>query len=125
MKVFGLIKPQMAMPRVNIEDLAIDFTVPGYDIELRPNGKEVSVTLDNVKEYIEEVLDAVIGKGVALQVSAFREGFSKVFPATDLRTFSAEELALLFGSGEEDWSVESKASMGSFYTLIQLYYSSR
>lgn len=98
----------MSIPKVDIEDLALDFTVPGYDIELRPNGKEIPVTRTNVKEYIEGVLDAVVGKGIALQAKAFREGFSKVFPVTDLRTFSADELAVLFGSGEEDWSVESK-----------------
>ena len=107
----------MTVPKVDIEDLALDFTVPGYDIELKPNGKEISVTLDNVEEYVESVLDAVIGKGVALQVSAFREGFSKVFPATDLRTFSADELAMVFGSGEEDWSVESKSPIILLYSF--------
>jgi len=93
--------------RTSIEDLALDFTIPGYDIELRPHGKEVHVTLENVNDYIAEVLNAIIGKGVAIQVKAFREGFSKVFPITDLKAFSADELVMLFGNSDEDWSIET------------------
>ena len=63
--------------------------------------------MDNVNEYIADVLDAIIGKGIAIQVKAFREGFSKVFPITDLRAFSADELVMLFGNSDEDWSTES------------------
>jgi E3 ubiquitin-protein ligase TRIP12 len=53
-------------------------------------------------------LDAILGKGASLQAKAFREGFSKVFPITDLRAFSADELVMLFGNSDEDWSVESE-----------------
>jgi len=74
---------------------------------LQPNGKEIPVTIENVNEYITEVLDSIIGKGVAIQVKAFREGFSKVFPIADLRAFSADELVMLFGNSDEDWSIES------------------
>ncbi|KAJ7799117.1 hypothetical protein B0H14DRAFT_2904219 [Mycena olivaceomarginata] len=92
---------------VSIDDLALDFTIPGYDIELRPGGRDIAVTADNVEEYIREVLDAIIGQGAQLQAKAFREGFSKVFPISDLQAFSADELVLLFGNSEEDWSVET------------------
>ena len=51
-----------------------------------------------------------MGKGIEKQAKAFREGFSKVFPVNDLQAFSADELAMLFGSGEEDWSTESAFS---------------
>lgn len=40
-------------------------------------------------------------------MQAFKEGFSKVFPANDLKTFTADELVTLFGNSEEDWSIES------------------
>ncbi|KAJ7656329.1 hypothetical protein DFH06DRAFT_991588 [Mycena polygramma] len=92
---------------VSIDDLALDFTIPGYDIELRPGGRDIAVTSDNVEEYIREVLDAIIGQGAQLQAKAFREGFSKVFPISDLQAFSADELVLLFGNSDEDWSVET------------------
>ncbi|KAJ6620558.1 hypothetical protein B0H10DRAFT_2020828 [Mycena sp. CBHHK59/15] len=92
---------------VSIDDLALDFTIPGYDIELQPGGRDIAVTSANVEEYIHEVLGAIIGKGAQLQAKAFREGFSKVFPITDLQAFSADELVLLFGNSEEDWSAET------------------
>ncbi|PPQ78382.1 hypothetical protein CVT25_011605 [Psilocybe cyanescens] len=93
--------------QVNVEDLALDFTIPGYNIELRPNGRDILVTSENVTEYVAEVLDAILGKGAAIQAKAFRDGFSKVFPIADLRAFSADELVMLFGNSEEDWSVET------------------
>ncbi|KAF8637626.1 hypothetical protein AX17_002695 [Amanita inopinata Kibby_2008] len=91
----------------NIEDLALDFTIPGYDIELRPGGRDIAVTSGNVQEYIQEVLDAILGKGVQVQARAFKEGFSKVFPVSDLQAFSADELAMLFGNTDEDWNTET------------------
>ncbi|KAG1780930.1 hypothetical protein EV702DRAFT_963221 [Suillus placidus] len=95
------------MDIVNVEDLALDFTVPGYDIELRPGGRNIPVTSENADEYIREVLDAIIGTGVQPQAKAFREGFSKVFPISDLQAFSADELVMLFGNSDEDWGVET------------------
>jgi E3 ubiquitin-protein ligase TRIP12 len=92
---------------VTVEDLALDFTLPGYDIELKSSGKDISVTSSNVSEYVSLVLDAILGSGSALQAQAFREGFSKVFPIGDLQSFSVEELVMLFGNGDEDWSIES------------------
>ncbi|KIY68863.1 hypothetical protein CYLTODRAFT_350626 [Cylindrobasidium torrendii FP15055 ss-10] len=92
---------------INVEDLALDFTVPGYDIELKPEGRDIPVTADNVNEYIAAVLDVIVGQGVALPVKAFREGFSKVFPIMDLQAFSADELVMLFGNSDEDWSSET------------------
>jgi E3 ubiquitin-protein ligase TRIP12 len=72
------------------------------------------VTAENVEEYITEVLEAILGQGARLQAKAFREGFSKVFPITDLQAFTLDELVMLFGNAEEDWSTESE----SFVRLI-------
>ena len=37
-----------------IEDLQLDFVLPGYpDIDLKKGGKNISVTLDNLEEYIQ------------------------------------------------------------------------
>lgn len=66
------------------------------------------MTADNVDEYIAAVIDAIIGKGANAQAKAFREGFSKVFPVDDLKIFSPEELIMMFGNADEDWSIESK-----------------
>lgn len=110
---------------VKLDDLALDFTVPGYDIELKvcpdaipkhesmlnltqEGGQDISVDVSNVEEYIREVLEAFLGRGIQFQAQAFREGFSKVFPVSDLQTFSSDELAMMFGNEEEDWSAESE-----------------
>jgi E3 ubiquitin-protein ligase TRIP12 len=66
------------------------------------------VDANNVEEYIELVMDAIIGRGACPAVQAFKDGFSTVFPISDLCTFSAEELIMMFGNADEDWSTESE-----------------
>jgi len=97
----------LAVDGVKLEDLALDFTVPGYDIELKEGGKDLPVEGSTIEEYIREVLDTLVGRGVQQQAQAFREGFSKVFPVTDLQSFSSDELAMMFGNADEDWSTET------------------
>jgi len=37
-----------------VDDLELDFVLPGYpDIELKKGGKNISVTLDNLEEYVQ------------------------------------------------------------------------
>ena len=100
--------------RVNgalLEDLSLDFTLPGYpSIELVEGGAGVEVSIDNVEDYIEKVIDLTIGSGVQRQVDAFRAGFSQAFPYSALRAFTPKELVMLFGRVEEDWSLESEYS---------------
>jgi E3 ubiquitin-protein ligase TRIP12 len=92
----------------HVEDLALDFTLPGYSsIELIADGANVSVTIDNVAAYVEKVLDFTLGVGVRPQVDAFRAGFSQVFPYTALQAFTPDELVMLFGRVDEDWTIES------------------
>ncbi|KAL7622299.1 Ubiquitin fusion degradation protein 4 [Parahypoxylon ruwenzoriense] len=91
-----------------LEDLALDFTLPGYpDIDLIPSGSHVPVTIYNVESYLEKVIDMTLGGGVRRQVDAFRSGFSQVFPYSALSAFTPDELVALFGRVEEDWSLET------------------
>ncbi|KAL9084920.1 MAG: hypothetical protein Q9165_007873 [Trypethelium subeluteriae] len=91
-----------------VEDMGLDFTLPGYpSIELCENGSETPVTIDNVDTYVDRVIDFTLGSGVKRQVEAFRTGFSSVFPYTALRAFTPDELVMLFGRAEEDWSLET------------------
>ncbi|CAI6331682.1 unnamed protein product [Periconia digitata] len=105
---------QKAQARSNVvisdcrmEDLGLDFTLPGYPIDLIEGGHDVPVTMDNVDQYMEAVLDATLGSGVQRQVDAFRAGFSEVFPYSALNAFTPAELVMLFGRVEEDWSLET------------------
>ncbi|KEF63848.1 E3 ubiquitin-protein ligase TRIP12 [Exophiala aquamarina CBS 119918] len=91
-----------------IEDLMLDFTLPGYpDIELAENGQEIPVTMDNVQDYVDKVLDLSLGSGVRRQVEAFQTGFSQVFAYPTLKAFTPDELVMLFGRVNEDWSIET------------------
>ncbi|EME89376.1 uncharacterized protein MYCFIDRAFT_55795 [Pseudocercospora fijiensis CIRAD86] len=99
---------QIRINDAHIEDLGLDFTLPGHpDIELLPYGSTINVTIDNVGQYIKKVIDFTLQSGVQRQVEAFRTGFSLVFPYSALRAFTPDELCMLFGHGEEDWSLET------------------
>ncbi|KAL8834609.1 MAG: hypothetical protein Q9170_003685 [Blastenia crenularia] len=91
-----------------IDHLGLDFTLPGYpSIELVKGGSEKPVTIKNVGEYVERVIDMTLRTGVQCQVDAFRAGFSQVFPYSALKAFTPSELVMLFGRVEEDWSIET------------------
>lgn len=92
-----------------IEDLMLDFNLPGYPaIELITDGSSTPLTIDNVGLYIDRVLDLTLGTGIQRQVEAFQSGFSQVFPYASLRAFTPDELVMLFGRVEEDWTIESE-----------------
>ncbi|THZ50011.1 hypothetical protein D6C90_02963 [Aureobasidium pullulans] len=94
--------------KASIEDLGLDFTLPGYPgVELHPNGSEIDVTIENVELYVEKVIDFTLGCGVQKQVDAFSAGFSQVFPYSALKAFTPDELVMLFGRADEDWSLET------------------
>ena len=54
------------------------------------------------------MLDVMLAEGVRVPVTAFREGFSRVFPIWDLQAFSTGEMLTIFGNPDEDWSFESE-----------------
>ncbi|KAH7312186.1 hypothetical protein B0I35DRAFT_356829 [Stachybotrys elegans] len=98
----------IAIDNVRLEDLCLDFTLPGYpSIELVEGGSQKRVSIDNVDLYLEKVIDATLGSGVRRQVDAFRTGFSQVFPYSALSAFTPDELVSLFGRADEDWSIET------------------
>jgi E3 ubiquitin-protein ligase TRIP12 len=100
---------RLRIDNVSIDDLGLDFTLPGYStIELLPNGANLAVNIENVELYLEKVIDMTLASGVQRQVDAFRAGFTQVFPFSALSAFTPDELVMLFGRIEEDWSLESK-----------------
>eukprot|EP00252_Welwitschia_mirabilis_P013075 TRINITY_DN288_c0_g1_i1.p1 TRINITY_DN288_c0_g1~~TRINITY_DN288_c0_g1_i1.p1 ORF type:complete len:1842 (-),score=375.52 TRINITY_DN288_c0_g1_i1:355-5880(-) len=90
-----------------IEDLCLDFTLPGYsDYLLKPECNDMLVDLDNLEEYVSLVVDAVIKTGIMPQMEAFRAGFNQVFPITSLQIFAANELDYLLCGRRELWVAE-------------------
>lgn len=98
-----------------VEDLCLSFVLPGRpDYELRSGGADLSVSSDNLAEYVEAVVDATMGSGVATQVEAFKAGFNDIFPLSALAPFYVDEIeAMLCGTGES-WTVEGLASVIKF-----------
>jgi E3 ubiquitin-protein ligase TRIP12 len=102
---------KVVINNTKIDDLCLDFTLPGFpEIELAPNGAQMSLSMENVDLYLEKVVDMTLGTGVRRQVDAFRTGFSLVFPYSALSAFTPDELCTLFGRTDEDWSIESTSS---------------
>ncbi|XP_010436956.1 PREDICTED: E3 ubiquitin-protein ligase UPL3-like [Camelina sativa] len=89
-----------------IEDLCLDFTLPGYpEYILRPGDEIVDIT--NLEEYISLVVDATVKRGVARQIDAFRSGFNQVFDITSLQIFTPSELDYLLCGRRELWEAET------------------
>ena len=85
----------------------IYFTFPGYDIELKPNGKNILLCIKNMEEYINLIYDFIFYKGINKITEAFREGFNIVFDINELKCFNAEELEeIIFGSDKQKWEYD-------------------
>ena len=82
--------------------------MPGYpNIELRKGGRDLSVSIDNIEQYVRLLCHWTLVEGVNRQMEAFREGFDSVFPSSHLQVFFPEEMEQLFcGSGQRQWDVK-------------------
>ncbi|KAI9678114.1 MAG: hypothetical protein M1817_006058 [Caeruleum heppii] len=77
------------------------------EIDLKPNGREIPVTNENKKEYIDLLIEWRIQKRVEEQFNAFITGFNELIPADLVNVFDERELELLIGGIAEidvdDW----------------------
>ncbi|KAL2937119.1 E3 ubiquitin-protein ligase UPL3 [Bienertia sinuspersici] len=89
-----------------IEDLCLDFTLPGYpDYVLKPGDENVDI--NNLEEYISLVVDATVKTGIIKQMEAFRAGFNQVFDVTALQIFSPDEIDCLLCGRRELWKPDA------------------
>ena len=99
-----------------LEDLLLTFTLPGYpEIELKPDGKDTDVTVDNLQEYIDLTLHFMFHESLKIQIQAFKKGFNQIFPVDNLRPFAANSTELedmISGTqrNEEEWTSVQKLS---------------
>ncbi|KAH7446550.1 hypothetical protein KP509_01G061600 [Ceratopteris richardii] len=93
---------------VKVEDLCLDFTLPGYsDYLLKPDGRNIGLTLENLEEYVALVVDSTLKSGIAPQLDAFRSGFNEVFQVSSLQIFNEEELDYLLCGCREVWTADT------------------
>ncbi|TQE09362.1 hypothetical protein C1H46_004999 [Malus baccata] len=91
--------------KTQIEDLCLDFTLPGYPdfiLSSRPDHKMVNIT--NLEDYVSLVADATVTAGISRQVEAFKSGFNQVFPIEHLQIFTEEELERLLCGERDSWA---------------------
>ncbi|XP_042478317.1 E3 ubiquitin-protein ligase UPL3-like [Macadamia integrifolia] len=87
-----------------IEDLCLDFSLPGYpDYVLKPGAENEMVDINKLEEYISLVIDATVKTGIMRQIEAFRAGFNQVFDISSLQIFSPSELDYLLCGRRELW----------------------
>ncbi|XP_030755174.1 E3 ubiquitin-protein ligase TRIP12 isoform X2 [Sitophilus oryzae] len=95
----------------SIEDLGLDFVVPGYNVELIKNGKNTHLTIHNLHLYVKVLSHWMLVEGVSRQMEALREGFDSVFPSRNLRVFQPDELEQVFCGSPKDhvagWDVKT------------------
>ncbi|KAK8586253.1 hypothetical protein V6N13_130774 [Hibiscus sabdariffa] len=90
----------------SIEDLCLDFTLPGYPGYILKPGDE-TVDINNLDEYISLVVDATVKSGIIQQMEAFRAGFNQVFDIASLQIFTPQELDYLLCGRRELWKAET------------------
>ncbi|KAG7964552.1 hypothetical protein I3843_09G176100 [Carya illinoinensis] len=85
-----------------IEDLCLDFTLPGYPNYVLASGPDYKmVNMRNLEDYVSLIVDATINSGISRQAEAFKSGFNQVFPMEHLQIFTEDELEHLL-CGEHD-----------------------
>ncbi|OXB33664.1 E3 ubiquitin-protein ligase NEDD4 [Cryptococcus neoformans] len=76
-------------------------------VDLMPGGRDVEVTEDNKKDYVDLVTEYRISKRVSEQFQAFMSGFNELIPQELINVFDERELELLIGGMSEidvdDW----------------------
>ncbi|PRQ43454.1 putative aminoacyltransferase, E1 ubiquitin-activating enzyme [Rosa chinensis] len=88
-----------------IEDLCLDFTLPGYpDFVLASGFDHKMVNSTNLEDYVSLMADATINSGISRQVEAFKSGFNQVFPIEHLQIFTEEELERLLCGERDSWA---------------------
>lgn len=109
-KKLGLIE-QLKFDGVKLEDLAIDFTLPGYpNIELIPDGKNVILSNNNIEVYIKSYLNYWLNDGVALWFHHIKKGFSNFLDILTFKQFPIEDIHYFFHGEPLLWTVKELTS---------------
>ncbi|KAL5281151.1 HECTD1 family protein [Megaselia abdita] len=112
---------------VALEDLVLTFSyLPSSSVygfasaDLIPNGNNIDVTLDNVEDYCEALMNFCVHEGISKQLEAFHSGFSQVFPVNKLAAFTPDEARMMVcGEQHPKWTREDLIN----YTEPKLGYS--
>ncbi|KAF7243124.1 E3 ubiquitin-protein ligase SMURF1 [Varanus komodoensis] len=80
--------------------------------ELKPNGRNVSVTEENKKEYVRLYVNWRFMRGIEAQFLALQKGFNELIPQHLLKPFDQKELELIIGGLDKidltDWKSNTR-----------------
>ena len=80
--------------------------------ELKPGGKEITVTEENKREYVRLYVNYRFMRGIEQQFLALQKGFHELIPSQFLRPFDERELELVIGGlGQidiNDWKLHTR-----------------
>ena len=79
--------------------LNFDVTVNNTVCELKPGGKSIPVTPDNVREYVQLYSMYLMVESVKEELGEMKTGFQTIIPSNCTRGLTAEDLQLLLTGG--------------------------
>ncbi|GFR51002.1 hypothetical protein Agub_g13328, partial [Astrephomene gubernaculifera] len=82
------------------DDVAAALGDPGAEVELKPGGRNIPVTADNVREYMHRVAHYKLNISPRPAASAFLSGFYELIPRAWVSMFSGEELQALISGAD-------------------------
>ncbi|KAK3226693.1 hypothetical protein Dsin_006555 [Dipteronia sinensis] len=95
----------------DVQDLCLDFTVTEesfgkrYIIELKPGGKDVSLTNENKMQYVHAMADYKLNRQMLPFSNAFYSGLTDLIAPSWLKLFNANEFNQLLSGGKHDIDV--------------------
>lgn len=104
---------QLRSQKENVDKLGLRFTITDTvygvheEVELKPNGKQIAVTSDNVVEYVYRFADYRLNKEVSTASKAFLRGFFDVIQAEWVQMFNANELGMLISGSMQGLNMEN------------------
>ncbi|KAF5304497.1 hypothetical protein FQA39_LY09693 [Lamprigera yunnana] len=110
----------------DVRDLGLDFTVVNNNlweakvVELKPNGRNVSVTNYNRFEYVHKLANYKLNTQLKKQCTAFRDGLGSVVPLLWLQLFNHLELQVIIGGDTQEMDIEdlkAHTSYGGEFTV--------
>ena len=91
-----------------LSELDIFFTFPGYDINLKSNGDNILLTMNNIEEYTNLIYELIFFKGINPLIDSFKEGFNMNFDINKMQCFTSQEIEEnICGSKEIKWEINN------------------
>ncbi|KAK6126269.1 hypothetical protein DH2020_039974 [Rehmannia glutinosa] len=96
----------------DVRDLSLDFTVTEeslgkhHVIELKPGGKDISVTNENKLQYVHAMADYKLNRQILPFSNAFYRGLTDLISPSWLKLFNSSEFNQLLSGGDHDIDVD-------------------